>query len=556
MRSGACSYTKGMAVELVTLVGIVVALVVGLLLIFALVARLYRKVGPNQALVVYGFGGTKVVKGSGKVIWPMIQSSRELSLELMSFDVAPQQDLYTSQGVAVNVEAVAQIKVQSDPVSILTAAEQFLTMDDVQRQGLIRLVMEGHLRGIVGQLTVESIVKEPEMVADRMRSNVAEDVSKMGLEIISFTIREVRDNNEYILNMGKPDVANVRRTADIAMAEAERDIAIRRAQAMREAKIAEAAAEQEKVTAESISQTKQAESVRDLELKRAEYDRSVQEQRAQADKAYEIQANVQQQRIVEEEVRVEQVRKQGQIAVQEAEILRREKELIATVLRAAEVEKQRIETLAQAEKQREIFRAGGVAEARKLQGEAEAVALRVQGMAEAEIIQAKGAAEAEALRIKAGAYQEFNQAAVLDRLLAEMPEVVRALAEPLAKVDKITVISTGADSNGQGTGVNRVASDVTSMIAQFPAMLESLTGVRLEDLLKNVPQTGSTFRNQAADAQRSNGKPDPVPARRPEQRTPPVPRVEAEPVNEDQDNPERDGEASEPTKEISTPRSG
>ncbi len=538
MRNGACSHTKGMPVELVTLVGIVVALVVGLLLIFALVARLYRKVGPNQALVVYGFGGTKVVKGSGKVIWPMIQSSRELSLELMSFDVAPQQDLYTSQGVAVNVEAVAQIKVQSDPVSILTAAEQFLTMDDVQRQGLIRLVMEGHLRGIVGQLTVESIVKEPEMVADRMRSNVAEDVHKMGLEIISFTIREVRDNNEYILNMGKPDVASVRRTADIAVAEAERDIAIRRAQAMREAKIAEAAAEQEKVSAESISQTKQAESVRDLELKRAEYDRSVQEQRAQADKAYEIQANVQQQRIVEEEVRVEQVRKQGEIAVQEAEILRREKELIATVLRAAEVEKQRIETLAQAEKEREILRAGGVAEARKLQGEAEAIALRVQGMAEAEIIQAKGAAEAEALRIKAGAYQEFNQAAVLDRLLGEMPEVVRALAEPLSRVDKITVISTGPDSNGQGTGVNRVASDVTSMIAQFPAMLESLTGVKLEDLLKNVPQTGSTFRNQADEAQRSNGKPDPVPARKPEQRMPPVPRVEAEPVDGEQDTAE------------------
>ena len=533
MRNGACSHTKGMSVELATLVGIVVALVIGLLLIFALVARLYRKVGPNQALVVYGFGGTKVVKGSGKVIWPMIQSSRELSLELMSFDVAPQQDLYTSQGVAVNVEAVAQIKVQSDPVSILTAAEQFLTMDDVQRQGLIRLVMEGHLRGIVGQLTVESIVKEPEMVADRMRSNVAEDVHKMGLEIISFTIREVRDNNEYILNMGKPDVASVRRTADIAVAEAERDIAIRRAQAMREAKIAEAAAEQEKVSAESISQTKQAESVRDLELKRAEYDRSVQEQRAQADKAYEIQANIQQQRIVEEEVRVEQVRKQGQIAVQEAEILRREKELIATVLRAAEVEKQRIETLAQAEKQREILRAGGVAEARKLQGEAEAVALRVQGMAEAEIIQAKGAAEAEALRIKAGAYQEFNQAAVLDRLLGEMPEVVRALAEPLSRVDKITVISTGPDSNGQGTGVNRVASDVTSMIAQFPAMLESLTGVKLEDLLKNVPQTGSTFRSHEPAAPRSNGKPDTVPARKPEQRMPPVPRVDAEPVEDD-----------------------
>jgi flotillin len=416
-------------------------------------------------------------------------------------------------------------------VSILTAAEQFLTKDAMEREGLIRLVMEGHLRGIVGQLTVESIVKEPEMVADRMRSNVAEDVAKMGLEVISFTIREVRDSNDYILNMGKPDVASVRRTADIAVAEAERDIAIRRAQAMREAKIAEAAAEQEKVTAESISQTKQAEAVRDLELKRAEYDRSVQEQRAQADKAYEIQANVQQQRIVEEQVRVEQVRKQGEIAVQEAEILRREKELIATVLRAAEVEKQRIETLAAAEKQREILRASALAEARKLQGDAEAVAIRAQGQAEAEIIQAKGQAEATALQLRAGAYQDFNQAAVLDRLLGEMPDVVRALAEPLTKVDKITVISTGADSNGQGTGVNRVASDVTSMIAQFPAMLESLTGVRIEDLLQNVPQTGADFRNRGnGNAAEPGSEERTVPARKPDGRKPGAPRVDAEPV--------------------------
>ncbi len=498
---------------------IIVVLVIALLLIISLVAGLYRKVGPNQALVVYGFGGTKVVKGSGKVIWPMVQSSRELSLELMSFDVAPQQDLYTSQGVAVNVEAVAQIKVQSDPISILTAAEQFLTKDAPEREGLIRLVMEGHLRGIVGQLTVESIVKEPEMVADRMRGNVAEDVAKMGLEVISFTIREVRDNNDYILNMGKPDVASVRRTADIAVAEAERDIAIRRAQAMHEAKIAEAAAEQEKVTAESGSQTKQAEAVRDLEMKRAEYDRSVQEQRAQADKAYEIQANVQQQRIVEEQVRVEQVRKQGEVAVQEAEILRREKELIATVLRAAEVEKQRIETLAEAERQRAVLRAAGQAETTTLEGEATARIARVQGLAEAEIIQAKGQAEANAMRIKAAAYQDYNQAAVLDRLLGEMPEIVRALAEPLARVDKITVISTGPDGAHTGTGVNRVASDMSSMIAQVPAMFESLTGIRIDDMLQNVAQGQTGGRNTEHVTQ----------ARTPSPADPP-PHVNAEPV--------------------------
>src|SRR5215467_11793841 len=165
----------------------------GLILILGILARMYRKAGPNEALIVYGFRGPRVIKGHGTVIFPMVENCRELSLELMSFDVAPQQDLYTKQGVAVTVEAVAQIKVKSDPESILTASEQFLTKPAPDREALIRLVMEGHLRGIIGQLTVEEIVKQPEMVADRMRSTCADDMSKMGLEVISFTIKEVRD---------------------------------------------------------------------------------------------------------------------------------------------------------------------------------------------------------------------------------------------------------------------------------------------------------------------------------------------------------------------------
>ncbi len=492
-------------------IAIVVGLVLVLLLLLGLVATMFRKVGPNQALIVYGFGGTKVVKGSGKVVWPMVQHARELSLELMSFDVAPVQDLYTSQGVAVNVEAVAQIKVKSDPVSILTAAEQFLNKDLGHREGLIRLVMEGHLRGIVGQLTVEQIVKEPEMVADRMRANVAEDMSKMGLEVISFTIREVRDNNDYIMNMGRPDVASVKRSADIATAEADRDTAIKRAQAMREAKIAEAVAEQEKVIAETASQTRQAEAMRDLDLKKAEYLASVQAQTAAADKAYEIQANVQQQKVTAEQVRIEEVRKQGEIAVQEAEIQRREKELIATVLRAAEIERRRIETLAEAERQRQVLQATGTAEAARLEGQAQAEVTKVRGLAEAEIIRAKGEAEAGAMEVKAGAYQQYNQAAVIDKLLTGMPEVVRALAEPLTKVDRITVVSTG-DGDGSGAGLNRVTADIGTMVAQVPALFEGLTGVNVGDLMRQVPQLGAAI--EAANGHRdvaTNGAGSPAP---------------------------------------------
>ena len=320
--------------------------VLALMLLMSMLARLYRKAGPHEALIVYGFRGTRVVQGHGTIIFPMIENCRDLSLELMSFDVAPQQDLYTKQGVAVTVEAVAQIKVKSDRESILTAAEQFLTKTDQEREGLIRLVMEGHLRGIIGQLTVEEIVKQPEMVGDRMRATCADDMNKMGLEVISFTIKEVRDKNEYIANMGKPDVARIKRDADVATAEAERDTAIKRAVATREAAVARAQADQERVLAETLSLAKQAEAQRDLEVKKAQYLEVTKKQQAQADKAYDIQANVMQQQVIAESVRVQQVEKEGQVKVQEAEIMRREKELIATVLKQAEIERQRIETLA------------------------------------------------------------------------------------------------------------------------------------------------------------------------------------------------------------------
>ncbi len=451
-------------------------MVLTILFLMSMLARLYRKAGPHEALIVYGFRGTRVIQGHGTVIFPMVESCKDLSLELMSFDVAPQQDLYTKQGVAVTVEAVAQIKVKSDKESILTAAEQFLTKADQEREGLIRLVMEGHLRGIIGQLTVEEIVKQPEMVGDRMRATCADDMNKMGLEVISFTIKEVRDKNEYITNMGKPDVARIKRDADVATAEADRDTAIRRAIATREAAVAKAQADQERVLAETLSQAKQAESQRDLEIKKAQYLEVTKKQQAQADKAYDIQTAVMQQQVTTESVRVLQVEKEGQVKVQEAEINRREKELIATVLKQAEIERQRIETLAAAEKQRLIAEAEG-----------QASAIRAQGEAEAEIIFKKGEAEAKAMNVKAEAYQEYNQAAVIDKLITGLPEIVKALAAPLANVDKITIVSTG---NGDTAGMNKITGDITKIAAQVPALFETLSGMPLADLLSKVRPIG------------------------------------------------------------------
>ena len=455
---------------------VVWSVVIATVLLMAFFTKLYRKAGPNEALVVYGIRGPRIIKGHGTIILPMVENCRELSLELMSFDVATQHDLYTRQGVAVTVEAVAQIKVKSDPESIMTAAEQFLTKTPPDREALIRLVMEGHLRGIIGQLTVEEIVKQPEMVADRMRTTCADDINKMGLEVISFTIKEVRDKNEYITNMGRPDIARIKRDADVATAEADRDTAIKRAIALRESATAKAQADQERVAAETASLARQAEAQRDLEVKRATYTELVKRQQAQADKAYEIQTNVMQQQVIVESVKVQQVEKEQQVKVQEAEILRREKELIATVLKGAEIERQRIETLANAERSRTMIEAEG-----------RASAIRAQGEAEAEIIFKKGDAEARAMNLKAGAFQEYNQAAVMDKLLTGLPEVVKALASPLSNIDKITIVSTG---NGSSAGMHKITGDITEMAAQVPALFEALSGMKMSDLLGKIRTIG------------------------------------------------------------------
>ncbi len=478
--------------------------------------RLLRKVGPNQALIVYGSGGTKIITGGSHFVVPLYQRAQDFSLELMSFDVAPSQDLYTTQGVAVNVEAVTQIKVRSDEESVKTAAEQFLSKPQDERENLIRLVMEGHLRGIVGQLTVEELVKDPENVGSKMLKTVTPDMEKMGLEVISFTIKDVRDKNDYITNMGRPQIAQIKKAADIAQALALRDTQIQQANASREAAVAKSAADQERVKAEAESLGFQAESQRNLSLKKAAFDAEVKKQQASADKAYDIQANLMQQQVVTEAVKVTEVEKNAQIKVQQAEIQRRELELQATVQKAAEAERRRVETAAEAERQRLTLEAQGQADAAKARGIGEAEATRARGLAEAEIVRAKGLAEAEvirakgeaeadAMKVKAAAFHEYNQAAVLDKLLTGLPEIVRAIAEPLSKVDKVTIVSTGGGNGTGGIGASRLTGDIVNMVAQVPALFELLSGTRIGDLMSRVPALANQGDQSGSDSTKANG---------------------------------------------------
>ena len=303
-------------------------------------------------------------------------------------------------------------------------------------------------------------------------------MNKMGLEVVSFTIKEVRDKNDYIVNMGRPDVARIKRDADVAAAEAERDTAIKRAEATRESAIAKAQADQERVLAETLSQAKQAEAQRDLEIKKAQLPRDGQEA-----------AGAGRQGVRDPDQRhaaagrrrggdaCSRSRSEQQIKVQEAEILRREKELIATVLKQAEVERQRIEMLAEAEKSRLIDRGRRPRRRRS----------RAQGEAEAEIIFKKGDAEARAMNVKAEAYQEYNQAAVIDKLLTQHAGDGARAGRAAGKVDKITIVSTG---NGGSTGMHKITGDMTEMAAQVPALFEALSGMPMADLLSKVRKIG------------------------------------------------------------------
>ncbi|HEY8283937.1 MAG TPA: SPFH domain-containing protein [Chloroflexota bacterium] len=489
---------------------IAVAAVLGLMLVTYMLGTLYRKVGPNHALIVYGKGGTKVVVGGGTLIIPLFQKCEEFNLELMSFDVAPSFVLYTTQGIPLKVEAITQLKVENEDEKIKRAANQFLSKSSQEREQMVRQVMEGHLRGIVGLLTVEQLVKDPELVSAKMRETVAADLEKLGLEVVSFTLKDVTDDSGYIQNMSRPEIARNKQMAEIAEAEMTRNVAIRSAETLRESAQATAKADQERVQAETLSKAAQAESQRDLEIKQAEYLGTVSEQKAQADRAYEIQSSITQQKLVEEQTKVEIIQKVQDAKIQEAEAVRRTAELLATVQRQAEADRERIRILAEAEQRRAILDAEGKAKAIVLQleseaegkaravrlqatadaaairarGEAEADATRLKGVAEADATRAKGMAAAEALRLHVEALNEQNQAAILDTALAALPQIAGKLFEAYGRIGNVTYIAAG-----EGDGVtSRITQDIVGMVPLLGAVFESTTGLKLHDLM--VKQNG------------------------------------------------------------------
>ncbi len=402
----------------------------------------------------------------------------------MSFDVAPSYTLYTNQGIPVTVEAISQLKVENEDEKIKRAANQFLSKSEADREMMVRQVMEGRLRGIVGQLTVEQLVKDPELVSARMRETVAADLDKLGLEVVSFTLKDVTDGSGFIQNMNRPEIARNKQVAEIAEAEAALNVTIRQANTQRESAQARAKADQDRVLAQTLSQAAQAESQRDLEVKEAEYAAVAAAQAAQADRAYDIQSNITQQRPVEEQTKVQIIQKQQEIKVQQAE---------------GRANAMRMQIEIEAEGRANAMRVQAEADAAAIlaRGQADAEALRLKGMAEAEAIKAKGMAEAEARQRAVEALNMQNGAAITDTDLAVLPQVAQHLFEAYGRVGNVTYVGTGGGENGGVT--SRVTQEVAGMIPLLGAVFESTTGLKLRDIITQGQQSQNTGASSEAN---------------------------------------------------------
>jgi flotillin len=457
-----------------------VGIVVVVILLIVVFASRYRTVKADQAMIVTGAltrDGMKIVKAGGTFVWPIVQNATFLSLQVQTLDVRT-PEVYTMHGVPVMVDGVAQIKIKGDLESIATAAEQFLEKPDEELKSIATQTMEGHLRAILGRMTVEDVYRNREEFARNVQEVAASDLNKMGLQIVSFTIRDVRDKNGYLDALGQPQIASVKRDAEIAKANALRDEQIAKSKALEEGKKAEFAAE-----------TNIAEANKEMEVKKAAFKQEQDMKKAEADQAYKLQEVKTLQSVKAEEMQIQVIEREKQIELEAKEIERRERELVATVKKQAEAERFAQEQKAEAERYQIEAKAKAQAEAVRLAGNANADKERAEGTAEADIIRLKGLAEAEAKDKIADALRKYGEAAIVELIIQKFPDIARAIAEPLSRTEKIVIVDSGG--NGPNGGAGKVTGYVTDLLAKMPETVSALTGVDVNQLLKRLAE-GST----------------------------------------------------------------
>lgn len=445
-----------------------------ILVVMFLITTMWKRVPQDKALVVTGLK-KRVISGGGGFVVPLLERADKISLENMKIEIRT-DGARTEQGVDIRADGVAVIKVKSDKESILSAIEQFNTGREQQTIDIIKDtakdVLEGKLREIISKMTVEEIYKDREKFASQVQEVAAMGLSTMGLELKAFTIRDISDKNGYLEALGKPRIAEVKKNAAIAEADADRETKVKTSESERlgaEAKI--------------LADTYVAQANKEKELKVQAFREEQETAKAKADSAYEIETNKVAREVTETAMLVELTKKEKETEIQEKEAIRREKELLATVNKQADAELYRISKQADAKKYAELKEAEAFGMSIKVRAEAEAEAIRIKGEAEAASIRAKGIAEAETMEKKAEAYKLYNNAAVTQMIIEKLPQIASAVAEPLSKTEKIVVIDNGS-GDGNSKGAAKVAGYVTDIVSQLPETIEAMTGFNFMDAIK------------------------------------------------------------------------
>lgn len=454
-------------VSISILIGIIIVILV---LLSILIAKQYRKVGPNEVLIISGGRKRSILQpdgtkrkvgyryrlGGGTFVWPFLETVDILPIDVINLSIKIPEVL-TYGGILIMADASAQVKINSDENSIRLAAEQFLGTGKDGIRDISSTILEGKTRAVIGTMTVEDIYRGRGEFADKVIKSVENEFYRMGLTLISFALKEISDTQGYLDALGKPQIAAAKRDATIAEAETEKEAVIKSSAARKEGEVA-------RLNADALIAKAQWEN----EAKKAESQAQVNQKKARADFAYELERSCLNQDIKREEAKVKLIEKEESIKLETLEITRREKELDSSVIKPADARKYQIKAEAEAEGFRIQTEAKGKSEA-----------LMLEAKAEAEKIKQKGLAEAEIMLRKANAWEKYNQAAILEIYLKSLPELARAVSEPLSKVDKIILV--GGD---KGTGATKITSQVADILAQMPDVVESLTGIDLKKYFK------------------------------------------------------------------------
>ncbi|XP_046367466.1 flotillin-1-like isoform X1 [Haliotis rufescens] len=420
----------------------------------------FETCGPNEVMVVSGCCHSRsvFVPGGRVFVWPGIQRLQRMSLNTLTLTIESPQ-VYTKHGVAISVTGIAQVKIQGGNNAMLqSACELFLGKSETEIRNVAQETLEGHQRAIMGNMTVEEIYKDRKKFSKAVFEVASSDLVNMGIYVVSYTLKDIRDEEGYLKALGMARTAQVKRDARIGEAEAQRDAGIK-----------EAYAEEKRMESRFANDIEIAKAQRDFQLKKAMYDMEVHTKKAQADLAYDLQAAKTKQRIKEEQMQVTVIERSQQIQVQDQEIVRRERELEAQVRKPAEAEKYRLEMIAEANKNRVVMEA-----------EAEAESVRMKGEAEAFAIEAKARAEAEQMAKKADAWKDFQEAAMVDMVLETLPKLAAEISAPLTNTRKVTMVSSGKGE----VGALKLTNEVMGIMEKLPHVVENLTGVNISRALK------------------------------------------------------------------------